>query len=336
MLRWEMDLSPGTRSVPDRDFGGSITIMSFILVYAVAVFLQYLHGLCPRFRVIELDMEHTLLEVPVVNDADVLDGDIVLGKDGGDLRERTRTVRDIQIDPVLLPDSGADVIREAVAVGLAFREVFQQLLPVSVPDREAEIRQLPDEAVQHDAEVILVGKTDLLPHLRRGGGDSRDVLEASGRDGAHVFLRSVQLADSVDQSGGDDVGKMTGRRRDIVVFGGLHDQGKSAEGGDEGGKLADLLQRHVVRWSQNVPCVLDHPVGCIFIAGLLRAGHRVAADEAAVHAELMHSLMNTLLCGADVRDDRPEAEVRLQRLQLAEHGDHRRAEKDVVAAGKCT
>ena len=120
----------------------------------------------------------------------------------------------------------------------------------------------------------------------------------------HVFFRSVDVVDEIDQGSRYDVRKMTDRGCHVVVLAARHDKGECAQPGNEVREVADLFDRDIFPGSQNVPGVLDQSVFRVLIAGLFRPGHRMAADEVGRETVLRRIAVDSAFYGSDVGEDR--------------------------------
>ena len=142
-----------------------------------------------------------------------------------------------------------------------------------------DIRHVPDIAIQHFLDGAAIQRTDLLPHDRGGGGDPGDVLEAACGDGLHFLIGRIRIVHHVHQTCGDEVGQMTDRRHDVVVFLCFHSERDGAQGCHQLFHIGHHIPGYVSLGGEDIVGIFDQVVGGMAVTAFLRARHGMSADE---------------------------------------------------------
>ena len=210
--RCEMDLSPGTRSVParvappgtvatrrvasvrPRQVGRHRTEPRGCALAAMAAGHEGRHQI--RCRLLVDDQhEHALAALDRVGDLEVDHADAQLGRHGQDLGELAGTVdhRDAHLDQALGPGYA---LGQGPPGGGGPVEHLEQPVPVAVGHPPAHVGQGGDERVERvdDGPGVLVA--DVGPDAGLPGGDPGHVAEAAGRQ---LEQGGVLLADPAGQ-----------------------------------------------------------------------------------------------------------------------------------------
>ena len=82
----------------------------------IAASVQQLNRLCNRIFFVKFNSQDAFLCLPIMDDADIFDADVVQRQKRGDGGDRTCFIRDIQTDRVILFDRAASGVDKGIAV----------------------------------------------------------------------------------------------------------------------------------------------------------------------------------------------------------------------------
>lgn len=82
----------------------------------IAASVQQLNRLCNRIFFVKFNSQDAFLCLPIMDNADIFDADVVQRQKRGDGGDRTCFIRDIQTDRVILFDRAASGVNKGIAV----------------------------------------------------------------------------------------------------------------------------------------------------------------------------------------------------------------------------
>ena len=81
----------------------------------IAASVQQLNRLCNRIFFVKFNSQDAFLCLPIMDDADIFDADVVQRQKRGDGGDRTCFIRDIQTDRVILFDRAASGVNKGIS-----------------------------------------------------------------------------------------------------------------------------------------------------------------------------------------------------------------------------
>ena len=184
----------------------------------IAIFMQQFFCLFQTFFLINLDAQSTIGTFPVMGNADILNADRIFSKQHGNGCKGTGLIGNFHMDRVGLLDRTTRSIDEGIPVITRFFKEVENFLLRRIIDQLFDILEGFNIMLQQDRNILLVCQTDLLPHNRRGGSNSGDVLKASGGNHFHSAFPGIGIPNQIDKGGGDHMGEVADRSSDIIVL----------------------------------------------------------------------------------------------------------------------
>ena len=176
-----------------------------------------------------------------MDNADILDTDLLHCQDRGDSSDSSGLISNIQIQDICFLKKTIVHNINGIPVISGVSKHLIQTLSILVIHKTADLYQQTDIVIQNIGNILVILYTDLFPHDRRGGCDTGDIPETSCCDGFHIFLFIVQHIYKINKCGGDDMRQMTDSSSDKIMFLTCKDHGDGSERGDHFSKVSQSL-----------------------------------------------------------------------------------------------
>ena len=122
--------------------------------------------------------------------------------------------------------------------------------------------------LHHQNNIFCIGHTDLFPHFRRRGGDTGNILKASGSQPLHQRLGIVRIPNQIDQAGSNQMRKVADSRHNPIVLSVIQHNGDGIRELCYLNHPVNVFLPGKGRRCDNIIGIFQKVIGRIFIAGL--------------------------------------------------------------------
>ena len=153
-----------------------------------------------------------------MGDADILDIYAVDGKECNNFGKRCGVILDVHMDDKAPVPCAAPCLGETAAVSARAVKEIVDIFGAAARDTVFDLFQNPDIGIEKFYNIPAVGQADFPPHFSRRRGNSRNVLEAAGRNRVHDSIRIIGAPHQFHEGSTDDMRYMADtRNREIMA-----------------------------------------------------------------------------------------------------------------------